>query len=192
MNRNEDSYRVQTMNNCKLVFGSVPMQDMVDLTTAAPEGALMDLHLASLTGATMVFGMPDDLKALKEREDLPMCPNRIQNHKQATENEDLPDAFCEWLLTGHRGRSSDYMAHCVTGIPQTQEFAYPHDTDDFKRCLTVIDTLSDRSEASILDRMAEAPHPWPALVNEWVTLKRLSAESSSTCSERIRELTRQS
>jgi hypothetical protein len=185
------SYRVERKHGCRLIFGNVPLREMASLMSSGRDDEEIDLHLASLTGATLVSGMPDALAELRQSDDLPLNPLRVAN-RRAAEAAGLPERFCEWLSTGERGISSDYIAHRVTGIPETAEFGIPRDSEDFKRCLSVIEALREHAaESDILGRMGDQSQQWRNLSENWSTLKDMDSESSSQCSSFMGSLFRE-
>lgn len=164
---NEKGYEIQHRDNCLLVFGQVPLRDTARMLAEAGEDDTLDLHLASLIGAALVVGHPDDLATLRQRDDLPVNPERRKEHDQAIA-QGFSQQFADWLLTGERGFSSDYIAHVATGIPAEAPVAHPRDTDDLKRCFGLIKALmDDLHPLTLLTRMSACPSPWPALAKYW-------------------------
>lgn len=175
----EISYQVQHRDNCRLIFGHVPLNDVVALLNAAADHEMMDTHLASLTGAALVIGDPEALKRLRQADDLPVNPARTQD-REAALDAGLPPAFADWLYRGERGASSDFIAYQCTGIPSDQPLAYPRDCADFKRCLGVIDALEDHlSEREILNTLAQSCEQWRGLTSNWNRLKDMAREEAS-------------
>src|SRR5690554_6548581 len=107
---------VTHLKGCRLVIGPVPMTEMASLLASCQDEDVMDVHIASLVGATMVTGSQKALDELLASDDLPICEDRIKDRDAAIASG-LPEAFSEWLYRGQRGVSSDYIAHRVTGIP---------------------------------------------------------------------------
>lgn len=184
------SYRVEHRNGCRLVFGEVPMREMSALLMCDDHDEMVDVHLGSVIGATVVIGTPEALAELLEADDLPVNPQRV-SERNAAMSASLPEAFCEWLYTGERGASSDYIAHCVTGIPAQARLAVPHDSGDFKRCLGVIEALREHaSESDALALMGKSSEPWQNLAENWGTLKDMASKSGSQCSSFMKTIFR--
>jgi len=175
------SYRVEHRDGCRLIFGQVPMRDMSALMMSGQDGEVMDTHLASMTGATLVLGTQEALEELRKADDLPVNPLRTSD-RDAAEAAGLPKGFCDWLYSGERGISSDFIARCITGIPARAEFGIPHDVGDFKRCLGVITALRGyASESDILSQMGEQSEQWRNLAENWSILKDMAGKSGAQC-----------
>lgn len=96
------TYTVTHRNGCRLIFGSVPLLEMATLLSSSQDGDVMDLHLASLTGAAMVTGQRDRLDELLASDDLPISKGRTLD-RDAALAANFPDEFAEWLYRGKGG-----------------------------------------------------------------------------------------
>jgi len=78
-----------------------------------------------------------------------------------------------WLYSDRVGSSSLWMAKTLAGYwgePWAQ-YAYPHDPDDFNRCLGLLDACPELIER--LPEMAATGREWAALVAHWDELEAL-------------------
>lgn len=185
---NGATYTVTHLKGCRLVFGPVPMTEMASLLSSSQNDDVMDVHIASLVGATMVTGSREALDELLASDDLPISEDRIRD-RDAAIAAGLPEAFVEWLYRGQRGVSSDYIAHRVTGIPAKARQGFPHDSADFKRCLDVIASLKGaKPESDVMDVMASDCDQWKNLSLNWDILKDMAGKSSLQCSSFMRKV----
>lgn len=166
------SYRVEHINGCTLIFGSVPIDDFAALSKTAGKAAVISPDLASLTGASFVFGLPEDIERLRQSPALRISDARIRDSFAATEKR-LPAALVEWFKTGDRGMSSDAMCKAIFGIPASAGIDHPHDPDDLSRCIKFLDAAcsegADRLE--LVGRMQEISPEWTALADHWQELE---------------------
>lgn len=87
-----------------------------------------------------------------------------------------------WMASDHTGRSSMYMAwrlHCAAGIqagtrPPLQEYAYPLDPDDLKRCIWLLDACPILRPC--FKEMAKTGPEWAALIERWDELEQTLRE----------------
>ena len=98
----------------------------------------------------------------------PMNPNDIE-HAQ------LEHEVLEWTYTARTGLSSEAIAYTTTtGTPQNPRH-HPHDPDDLRRCLLLLERIPAAAKA--LPILAEASPHWGVLVEHWDALdKSLRAE----------------
>lgn len=132
------SYTVEDLHGCKVVYGPVPVNDLVALSSRFSKKAVMHAGLADRMGATFVMGEPADIDALRQRDDLPVSAAREADAKLALNlaNEGLMN----WLRTGERGQSSNAMCQQFFGIPAGRERRnHPLDADDMRRCLLFLE-----------------------------------------------------
>lgn len=78
-----------------------------------------------------------------------------------------------WFATGHVGESSKCMAAHLTG--QDCKGSYPHDGDDFGRCVGLLDAVPELRER--LPQMASVNAKWAALVARWDEIESLHKKS---------------
>lgn len=178
---NESEYRVEERFGCKIVWGSIPLNEMVNLTKDEPEDVLLSVDLSSKIGATFVFGTKENLDKMANDPELPICPKRLQEAENARK-KGLPEAFVKWLTHGDRGNSSNAIAQRVTGVISGEKLAHhPLDTSDFGRCLGVVNTLisDDLSEIDIVKEMIGISDTWTRLVWEWFKLRKLYESGDS-------------
>lgn len=171
----QSEYRIEERFGCKIVWGSVPLSEMINLTKDEPPEVILSVDLSTKIGATFVFGTKENLEKMANDPNLPICPDRLQEAENAR-RKGLPDSFVEWLVHGDRGNSSNAIAQKVTGVITSKKFvAHPLDTSDFGRCLGVVSTLvsKDRSEIDIIKQMIGVSDTWTRLVWEWFKLKKL-------------------
>jgi hypothetical protein len=98
-----------------------------------------------------------------------------------------------WLLSRDTGASSKFLASVTTGIPGERHGSHPYDTDDFGRCVRLLERVP--SLRAKLHRMKRHGYVWSMLVNEWDQLESLYKEArgwESPCNKRIREIVEQS
>lgn len=171
-----EGYTVKTLGGCTMVFGPVPILDMVGLMKRAPREAVMDIGLADRIGATLVFGLKEDLKRLPVSE-LPISPKRLAD-AAAAKAAGLPAVVQGWLTEGDRGMSSNAMCKEIWGgVPEGAENHHPLDVDDLSRCIAMIDATQPgnriQQAATISPEWAEIMAVWDRLHS---TFKRESAE----------------
>lgn len=173
----EGEYRVESRKGCKIIWGSIPISDLVGLMEHhfSEAEAFVDNDLANRIGAAFVIGTKQSLDGMRNDPSLEVSPERRMEMKQA-QWEGWPEAFQEWLISGNRGMSSNAIASIVTGIGRAVTADdYPRDAGDFARCLKVIAALeSDTlSEPEILDKVATGSVVWQNLAKSWSALKEL-------------------
>jgi len=153
------SYRVEVVADCVLVFGSVPLSHFGKLTElAGGRKGVLDTHLARLAGATFAMGSVADTQALRE-----LLTKRIVDANPRMTPLD------RWLRVGERGESSDAIVaklRMVHGISNLK--AHPHDPDDLRRCLLLLEVVPDL--VPDFERMREVSPVWSALVDAWPSL----------------------
>lgn len=171
-----EGYTVKTVGGCTMVFGPVPMMDVVSLMKQAPKKAVMDVGLADRIGATLVFGLKEDLERLPVSE-LPISPKRLAD-AAAANAAGLPGAVQVWLAEGDRGMSSNAMCKAIwSGVPESAEHHHPLDVDDLSRCIAMIDATQPGDR---IQRAATISPEWAEIMAVWdhlrSTFKRESAE----------------
>src|SRR5690554_2170189 len=130
-------YRVEDRFGCRIIWGAIPMRDLIALSSSQSEDTIMSIYLSNLIVAAFVFGTKENLRAMEEDPNLPISHKRLIEAERARK-EGYPDAFVEWLTRGHRGQSSDAIAQQVTGVIHGNKLtSHPHDADDFSRCIDV-------------------------------------------------------
>jgi len=175
------SHRVEHINGCTLIFGSVPIEDFVALSKTAGKDAVISPDLASLTGASFAFGLPEDIERLRQSPDLRISESRIRDSFMAT-GKGLPPSLAEWLKTGERGMSSDAMCKAIFGIPAGAGTDRPHDPDDLSRCIKFLDAACSEGadRLKLVNRMQNVSFEWDFLVGHWQELEEsFAAEEGS-------------
>lgn len=94
-----------------------------------------------------------------------------------------------WMLSRDTGSSSKFLASVTTGIPGERLGSHPYDTDDFGRCVRLLERVP--SLRAKLNRLKKHGHVWSTLVDEWEVLERQYREDrswGSPCNRRIRAI----
>lgn len=170
----EPEYKIEKRSGCTVIWGSIPLEDMISLSIKEPSEVIMSTDLPSKMGASFVFGTRENLEALAKDPDLPICPVRLEEAERARK-KGLPESFVDWLVDGDRGMSSNAIAQKVTGVITSREYiAHPLDTSDFGRCLGVIDALisDSMSEKDIVKQMVGLTPTWTRLAWQWFEIKK--------------------
>lgn len=88
--------------------------------------------------------------------------------------EKVTPALIKWLANGERGISSNFIVAHLTGIDTGERdgrFAYPHDPDDLRRCLMLLDQVPEL--VPLFENMRKASPVWDRLVTAWPELVAL-------------------
>lgn len=112
INYSSRSYTVEHRGGCILVFGPIPISDLVALTKKLPKQAIMDLKLQRIAKCSMALGLKQNTKKLVEE----MTPQAIENARLSYLGTGLSETATRWLAIGERGASSDAMFLALTGI----------------------------------------------------------------------------
>lgn len=84
-------------------------------------------------------------------------------------NFNIPSSAVEWLASGERGISSEFMFYVFTGIPAGKNRDawrnHPSDPDDFKRCEKLLRPVPEFRDR--LDEMRVVSSVWDKLVSNW-------------------------
>lgn len=171
-----DGYTVQHIENCKIIWGRISIDDFAALATTMGENALMDAGLANRIGATFVCGLSADLERLKKHEDLPVSEDRLHDARQAV-SMGMPAAVVSWLKYGERGASSNALCMAIYGVPAEVGNSHPNDPDDFSRCHRFLEETGSRTQ---LERMKVTSSVWRALVERWDEVEALFLEERHT------------
>jgi len=163
----DPGYRIQKIENCRIVTGRVPLSDMEMLIQGFSDRAVMATDIASRIGATFVIGEPEDIERLRLC-DLPISDQRLRDAEQARK-AGLPEATIQWLLTGERGLSSDAMCKAYFGIPERAGTDHPHDAGDLRRCLLFLQAV-DESNQWRFDQLQDLSREWLFLSCHWTEL----------------------
>ncbi len=164
-----DEYTIRILHGCKIVTGTVPVEDFVGLAAGFSSRAIMAVDIAHRIGAVFVIGEPEDIEALRQM-DLPISEAR-QLEAGAAEKQELPAAVVEWLKNGERGASSEAMCKAMFGGPwNVAKTAYPLDPSDLSRCLKFMDIVDD-SDYWRMVKLKDVSVEWSSLINHWDELK---------------------
>ena len=85
---------------------------------------------------------------------------------------EIPSSVVNWLAGGERGISSETIVSHIWKLPKSRwGYSHPHDPDDLKRCLLLLDA-SPETRARF-DEMRDVSPEWAALVDRWSGIKAL-------------------
>lgn len=168
------SYSISYIRNCRVVFGSVPAEDIAMLAHGYGRKARVAADIAYRFGATYVIGTDKDLAALRAAKLMPCVA--WQQDAQAAAEAGLPE-LSEWLLNGDRGRSAETVAKQLFGFPKTVRSDHPHDGGDLGRCLAL---LEQTNSLACIQELAAISPGWARLVPHWtVLIEAYRAEAAS-------------
>jgi hypothetical protein len=75
-----------------------------------------------------------------------------------------------WLSSGERGISSETIVAYIWGLPKSRwGFCHPHDPDDLKRCLKLLEASPETKER--FHEMKALSYEWANLVLVWDALE---------------------
>ncbi|MDD2742046.1 MAG: hypothetical protein PHV02_07225 [Rhodocyclaceae bacterium] len=163
----QTNYSVHEMHGCRVIFGPVPMADLVSLTAKFGQNAVLAVDIADKIGASFVVGEPADI-ALLSKADLPISAER-RIEGQAARKLGL-NAVSHWLEQGERGLSANAMCKRFFGVPGNAGADHPRDPSDLRRCIAFLDATDSRSKILL---MANVSREWAALVFVWEELEAL-------------------
>lgn len=92
----------------------------------------------------------------------------------------MKDRVLNWLATGERGISSCAIAQHMSGLPvlawafgpqSFQGIDTPHDPDDLRRCMLLLDVFPEWRHDIV--RMSSASPAWASLSAHWSELEEL-------------------
>lgn len=155
-----NEYTVKTINNCKVIFGGIPIDDMTAIIGCARKDWVMNTQASRHLGATLVIGLQEDTDTLM---DLPPCDAVISEVGKA-KSGGLSEAAQQWLLRGERGMSSDCIFEMLSE-GKVDEIAYPHDPADLRRCRLLLEQVPEF--APRIGEMASVSKEWAGLVSAW-------------------------
>lgn len=162
------SYRVEKIEGCVVVYGSLPVNVMVSVLKNAGKDAVMDNQIKNILGATIVAGTVENLKRLKQVVLKPEIPFQFR--------AGIGEGACKWIEEGDVGLSSNFILFTFTGFnalawykngitSDAPVLAYPRDVDDLSRCLKLLEAQPDFKER--LDEMSKTSPIWASLVEQW-------------------------
>lgn len=176
------SYSVEKIHGCTMIFGPVPIMDMVKLMAPpSDEEWIIDPNLALKLGASLVFGRADNLKLMAASADI---KSRIRDYQaKLLDGVQVSDEAFAWLVGGERGKSSDSMFGFLAGVKSMQHGAYPLDSADFRRCRLLLEQVpefNDRRQA-----LAGLSGVWEGLVSKWDDLCAMMDAEAPAWRERL-------
>lgn len=173
----ENEYRVVERDGCMLLFGEVPVSKVVALFGTQPKNAVLDTHLARLTGATFAVGLPEATHRLRKA----IEPEVLRRTQERYCGHDLSEEAIRWLAIGEQGISSQVMFLHLTGVqpPRLRDESCtdtPRDPDDLARCRRLLEEVPELQD--VLPRMAEISPAWAGLIEAWPQLCATMDEES--------------
>jgi len=175
---NDARYHIERTHGCIIIRGSIPIVDLVALTNAAPDGAVMSTDLCRMANATMVYGLPADLQKLRET----LAPAALKAARTMVKDSGLAldEACIEWLALGERGLSADTIFSRVTGLElmasRNREDSVPSDPSDLRRCMLLLESC--QTVASGFTQTLKSHPQWQALVARWSELVAVFEQES--------------
>ena len=157
----EPGYRVIDAGGCKLVKGPWPLTLLSLLLKDLPQHAVMDPHVARVTGSSLAVGCPQQLQALL---DDPLIQQQALERVEALA-PNLPAPAKRWLALGHQGESSQAMFQHLSGHDIGAGLAHPFDASDMARCRLLLEQVPELHAR--LDRMAAVSPAWASLAAAW-------------------------
>jgi hypothetical protein len=142
----------------------------------------MNIHVSQIELVGAILESLDKLgvKSLLERElnTVIRCATEIVNELAKLERKVTPGMGLDaWLVSDHVGSSSAFMASVLTG-KLSRDLAYPHDPDDFGRCIGLLDACPELREH--LPRLLGCGPQWAALVSVWDELEAMYRDEVRT------------
>lgn len=165
-----DAYRVEHRDHCTLLFGVIPVPDLVALSETAPEKSVMSTDLAQLAGATFAFGQRDAVEALSAK--LRQEKSEDVDREMAPELSTLSPEARQWLIHGEHGMSAATIFTRVTGMAHPMlrgnrtPTDFPWDPADLRRCRLLLEAVPDIAKA-FPEVMRPVSALWERLVDAW-------------------------
>lgn len=89
----------------------------------------------------------------------------------------VPMSVINWMASGERGISSETIVSHIWGLPPPRwGGSHPHDPDDLKRCLKLLEA-SPETKARFSEMQTCSPQ-WRALLKRWDELERMFLEEA--------------
>lgn len=165
--------RVETRDGCTLVFGSLSLNQLRDLSRDGSTDDVLSPDLARLVGATFAYGSAAAVEALLRRV-------RAQTLTAARPPAlaDLEPAAQDWAVAGEVGASSATIFTWMTDIrldphrslsDRRMPTDFPHDPADLRGCrllLEAVPSFAGRFNAV----MPQVSPTWAALVAQWPSI----------------------
>jgi hypothetical protein len=162
------TYTVTQKAGVTYITGSLPLREMSAIFKSHSKWAIVDVHLASLSGTTLAFGLPDACDAAR----VETIQNKLRALGRAPgETKGL------WMQIGEHGSSSLFMFHTLKG-DRTVGYAHPHDAADFRRCLLMLEMEPDLPNG--IGSLRKSSLMWAVLIENWQRLSDLLASEVPT------------
>ncbi len=168
---------VETIHGCTIITGLIPIGEMVFmLESFADEGKIVSSSMNMHIGTTLVAGTQEDLDAFR-------ASPEFLSRSSAKADIDcagivISPAARQWLVSGERGSSSQYIFHCLTGAPGLADSnkPYPRDPADFRRCRLLLEQVPEFRDQ--FSTMSEKSVKWSALIRHWEWMNRVMDEEN--------------
>lgn len=160
------SYTITEHAGCTFVRGDVPISALSRLMKDAGKHAIIDPDLARLADATMAWGMPAAVRALSNE----LRQEKLAHARAGRPMDGLSQQAQEWLLAGEHGVSSCSIFWRLTGVKprllrEDRRYGHPHDPDDLRRCMLLLDQVPEFRDR--IGEMRGASASWDVLVDAW-------------------------
>lgn len=154
----------EIFGNVVLGFGQQDMDWFGKAAKVCGKKAIPCPDTARMAGANLAAGTPEALAALRQR----LTAGALQAQQEATPG--LSMAAAQWLASGERGLSSEFMFQHLTGIQTLRDHwadepRHPSDPADLRRCRLLLEQVPELQAK--LPLMAKASRPWAALIASW-------------------------
>lgn len=148
--------------------GPLPIEEVLELTEQANQGAIVDLVLTRALNASMVVGSSEACQAERARLGITRLP------PERLEGMTTEQRIEEWLARGHVGKSSETLALYMLGRDYDHLGDSPRDADDFERCSLLLQWAP-----ALRDRLIELHNlspTWGRIAEQWEGLEDLLAK----------------
>lgn len=165
------NFTVETRHGCHIVMGTITMAAFETLGKGLSQRAVADLDLASLMGAALVVGEPENMRRLRaDRASLPISASRRQD-AAAAQALHLPPAVTTWLLHGFRNPCADAICQAIFGVPEgADRIEHPRHSRDLAYCMDFLSATGLLESAALVDVMSARSPQWAALMQHWEAL----------------------
>jgi hypothetical protein len=119
---------------------------------------------------TLTAGMADQYAQVFEK----LGGGEFRHHaskirEEASNNQSITDKAEKWLRSGDTGASSRAIWRKLTAMPIRQTEDYPHDMDDFGRCVRLMDAVPEWRER--IPELGGISVRWKAIAENWDKLE---------------------
>jgi hypothetical protein len=165
------TYRIEEVEGCIVVYGSVPLAMMGSVLENMDKSAVMSNEMQNILKATLVAGTPANLKRLKAVTEKPAIPAELRTA--------IGPGAANWVETGRVGLSSNFILSALTGFnamgwlkhgDSTLEarVSYPLDPDDLTRCRHLLEAAPELGAR--IQELGAISGVWKSLANQWGAL----------------------